>query len=63
MNEDNKREEVASVRRLQRKISLELLALRRRSLHQMAQEKRYDDEVIRDIEHSLDLEEARLNKR
>ena len=63
LNEDNKKQEVASVRRLQRRISLELLELRRRSLHQMGQEKRYDDEVIRDIEHSLDLEEARLNKR
>lgn len=63
LNETDKKNELASVRRLKRKISLELLELRRRSLHEMAQEKRYDDQVIRDLEHSFDLEEARLNKR
>ena len=62
LNEGDKKEEVASVRRLQRKISLELMALRRSELHRIGEEKRYDDEVIRNLEHSLDLEEARLNK-
>jgi len=63
LHEADKKTELTSVRRLKRKISLELLELRRRSLHHMAQERRYDDQVIRDMEHSFDLEEARLNKR
>jgi len=62
LNEDGKKEELASVRRLQKKIALELIELRRAELHRIAEEKRYDDEVIRDLEHNLDLEEARLNK-
>jgi len=62
LNEDGKKEELASVRRLQKKISLELLNLRRAELHRISEEKRYDDEVIRDLEYNLDLEEARLNK-
>ena len=63
LNGDVKREELTSVRRLQKKISLELLELRRNELHRLGEGKRYDDEVIRDLENSLDLEEARLNKR
>ena len=63
LNEDVKKEELASVRRLQKKIALELLELRRTELHRIGEEKRYDDEVIRDLENNLDLEEARLNKR
>jgi len=39
-----------------------LIELRRRELHRIGEEKRYDDEVIRDLEYNLDLEEARLNK-
>ncbi|MGK6350699.1 Na+/H+ antiporter [Parapedobacter sp. DT-150] len=62
LNEDIKKNELVSVRRLQKKISLELLELRRAELHRIAEEKRYDDEVVRDLEHNLDLEEARLNK-
>ncbi len=62
LNEDGKKEELTSVRRLQKKIGLELIDLRRRELHRISEEKRYDDEVIRDLEYNLDLEEARLNK-
>ncbi|PPK99602.1 Na+/H+ antiporter [Parapedobacter indicus] len=62
LNEDGKKEEITSVRRLFKKISLELVELRRRELHRIGEEKRYDDEVIRDLEYNLDLEEARLNK-
>ncbi|SEL45369.1 Na+/H+ antiporter [Parapedobacter koreensis] len=62
LNEDLKKEELVSVRRLQKKIALEILELRRTELHRIAEEKRYDDEVIRDLEHNLDLEEARLNR-
>lgn len=42
---------------------LELINLRRNALHLLAEEKRYDEEVLRDMEHNLDLEEARLNKK
>ncbi len=63
LDEDLKREELASVRRLQQQIALELLRLRRDELHQIADEKVYDDEIIRDLEHNLDLEEARLSRR
>jgi len=62
LNEDGKKEELTSVRRLQKKIGLELINLRRSELHRISEEKRYDDEVIRDLEYNLDLEEARLNK-
>jgi CPA1 family monovalent cation:H+ antiporter len=41
---------------------LELIDVRRRGLHAIGEEKKYDDEVIRDIEYNLDLEEARLNR-
>lgn len=63
LNEQTKREELASVRKLNRNIMLQLIALRRVSLSKMRRQKRYDDEVIRDIEHNLDLEESRLNRR
>ncbi len=63
LNEQTKKEELASVRELNRNILLELTSLRRTSLNRMRRQKLYDDEVIRDIEHNLDLEEARLNRR
>lgn len=62
LNEVHKKEELASVRRLQKKINQEVLNLRRVELHRIAEEKRYEDEVIRELEHNLDLEEARLNR-
>lgn len=56
------KEEVTSVRKLYRKIMLELIELRRRGLKKMKASKKYDHEVLRDMEDNLDLEEARLNK-
>ncbi len=56
------KEEVRSVRKLYRKIMLELVELRRKGLKKMKNSKKYDYEVMRDIEDNLDLEEARLNK-
>ncbi|SEN39837.1 sodium/proton antiporter, CPA1 family [bacterium A37T11] len=53
---------VESVRKLYKKVMLELVDLRRSGLHKMEEEKKYDDFVIRDIEYNLDLEEARLTR-
>jgi len=62
LNEDHKKRALASVRKLYRDIMLELIDLRRTGLYELRLEKKYDDEVIREMEHNLDLEEARLNK-
>lgn len=42
------------------RIFLELVAHRRRELINLRHEKIYDDEVLREYEHTLDLEEARM---
>ena len=52
---------LGSVRKLYAQISIELIALRRKGLYQFSKQKLYDDEVIREMEHNLDLEEARFN--
>lgn len=62
MHEEEKRKALSSVRGLYRKIMLELVSLRRDGLKKMGHENRFDDEVLRVMESSLDLEEARLNK-
>ncbi len=56
------RQQVASVRKLYGKIMLDLITMRRTELNKLRATKQYDDEVIRDLESSLDLEEARLYK-
>lgn len=56
------KEQVASVRKLYGKIMLDLISMRRKELNKLRATKQYDDEVIRDLESSLDLEEARLYK-
>jgi len=55
--------DLGSVKKLYKKVMLELINLRRNTLHAIAEEKKYDEEVLRDIEYNLDLEEARLNKK
>ncbi|WP_316812532.1 Na+/H+ antiporter [Pedobacter heparinus] len=60
--EQSQKEEVTSVRKLYRQIMLELIDLRRKGLKKMKATKKYDHEVLRDMEDNLDLEEARLNK-
>ncbi|GGH67118.1 Na+/H+ antiporter [Filimonas zeae] len=62
MNEEDKKKALSSVRGLYRKIMLELVSLRRDGLKKMTQQNQYDDQVLRVMESSLDLEEARLNK-
>ena len=62
LNEENSKKALASVRKLYRDIMIELIALRRDGLNELRAEKKYEDEVIRMLEHNLDLEEARLSK-
>ncbi|PVD53958.1 Na+/H+ antiporter [Terrimonas sp.] len=59
---EGKKENLSTLRGLQRKIMLELVALRREGLNRFRLEHKYDDEVIRIMENNLDLEEARLHK-
>jgi len=61
LSEQSQKEEVTSVRKLYRDIMLELIAFRRAGLKKMKATKKFDHEVIMDMENSLDLEEARLN--
>lgn len=63
LNEQQKKEQLASVRNLYKKIMLELIAVRREGLNKLGAKKKYDDEVLRDMEHNLDLEEARFNRK
>nr|WP_302180033.1 Na+/H+ antiporter [Chryseosolibacter indicus] len=61
-HESDKKEALYTVRRLYKKIMLELVAVRRQELYRIRLEKRFDDAVIRNMENNLDLEEARLNR-
>jgi CPA1 family monovalent cation:H+ antiporter len=45
-----------------RRMLLELVNVRRSELHKLRSEKLYSDEIIRNKEYELDLEEARLNE-
>lgn len=55
-------EDIKTVKGLTQKIMLELINIRRQGLISMRLEKKYDDKVLRTLEHNLDLEEARLTK-
>ncbi|MFT4023002.1 MAG: Na+/H+ antiporter [Flavihumibacter sp.] len=56
------RKKLVTVRGLVKKISLELISLRREQIQKIRLGHRYDEEVIRILETNLDLEEARLSK-
>jgi monovalent cation/hydrogen antiporter len=56
------KEELGSSRQLYKKIMLELIDLRRHGLEKISSENKYADEVLKDMTHNLDLEEARLNR-
>ena len=60
--QNNSKPALGSVRKLYAQIMIELIALRRKGLYELKKEHHYEDEVIREIEHTLDLEEARFNK-
>lgn len=59
---ENSKESLGAVRKLYNTVMLDLIELRRKGLYQLNHEKRFDEEVIKEMEHNLDLEEARLNK-
>jgi Na+/H+ antiporter len=56
------KQQVASVRKLYKKIMLDLTTFIRKELNKLRANKKYDDEVLRDMENNLDLEEARFYK-
>lgn len=56
------KQQVTSVRKLYKKIMLDLTTFRRMELNKLRKTKKYDDEVLRDMENNLDLEEARFFK-
>lgn len=60
--QEEDRKALYTVRSLYKKIMLELITLRRQELYKIRLTKKYDDAVIRSLEHNLDLEEARLHK-
>ncbi len=60
--EQEKKDKLISVRMLYRKVMLEMISFRREELDKIRKEKHYDDHVLRQMEHNLDLEESRLSK-
>ncbi|HQU85223.1 MAG TPA: cation:proton antiporter, partial [Pyrinomonadaceae bacterium] len=58
--EDTDAEERNAARHRFNEIFLELVANRRRELVNLRREKTFDDEILREYEHLLDLEEARM---
>jgi Na+/H+ antiporter len=58
--EDGDAKERAEAREQFNRIFLELVANRRKELLNIRRERIYDDEVLREYEHTLDLEEARM---
>lgn len=62
VSEDGDAKERAAARLEFNRIFLELVANRRKELINLRREKIYDDEVLRDYEHTLDLEEARMTE-
>jgi Na+/H+ antiporter len=59
---DESKQALGSVRQLYKEIMIQLVEQRRKGLARILLEKKYDDQIIRDMEHNLDLEEARLRK-
>lgn len=58
--EDQTQEIWLAKRQLTYTLLLEIIYLRRHNLHLMQRKNLYDHQLIRELEHSLDLEEARL---
>lgn len=54
---------IANERGLYKKVMQDLIDVRRTMIYDMMSEKDYDDEILRALEHNLDLEESRLNKK
>jgi len=62
LNDTDTKQNLHTIRGLQKKILLELITLRREGLNRFRLEKKYDEEVIRIMENNLDLEEARVHR-
>ena len=57
---DNTQDVLYAIRKLNVDIQIEMIHLRRHNLHQFKHNQLYDEQVIKELEHSLDLEEARI---
>lgn len=55
-------DDTQTIKGLTQKIMLELINIRRQGLLSLRLENKYDDKVIKTLEHNLDLEEARLTR-
>lgn len=62
LNEESKESNAPTFLPRYRKFLLEIVAVRRKELEAIRHEKRYSDELIRNTEFELDLEEARLRR-
>lgn len=54
---------MANERGLYKKVMQDLIDVRREMIYTMRSEKDYDESVLRALEHNLDLEESRLNRK
>lgn len=53
---------IANEKELYKRITQDVINTRRKTLYAMLGEKKYDDSVLRELEHTLDLEESRLHR-
>lgn len=53
---------VANEKELYKRIMQDLINVRRKVLYELMDQRAYDEEVLRALEHNLDLEESRLNR-
>lgn len=60
LNASDEKESISSGRQKKKEVLLELVGIRRQRLNELRHSRRFSDEVIRHMEHNMDLEEARL---
>ncbi|ANI88244.1 Na+/H+ antiporter [Arachidicoccus ginsenosidimutans] len=60
LNKEPEQKKMQSEKRLNKKIWRELVVLQRNEINRLRQERKYDDNTIKEMEYTLDLEEARL---
>ena len=53
---------LANEKELYKKVMQDLIDLRRNMIYTMRSEKDYDESILRNVEHNLDLEESRLKR-
>lgn len=54
---------IANERELYKKVMQDLIDVRRNMIYTIRGEKSYDESILRNLEHNLDLEESRLNRK